>query len=1831
MPAVNVARTDTFEQQRVKINQIGQQIFTVTAGGSDLSTGNLKLGDGTVVNPSLAFVNDTQLGIYRNGTGVLGFASAGKKLSDLSASSVKYYRDFVIEKNSLDTLGISITNTGSNYDGGTYTEIPAIGGTGDGATLGVTIDGFGGSITQTGSGYTPGVYLNIPVLTNGSGSGATLDFTIDQISGQITNGGINYAPGAYTNLNVTGGNGQQMTADVTVSAFAATVTSGSNYPNGIYKSIPLTGGNGTGMLVNLNVQNGGVQPFGGVASSEFVSVTSNYTVGDVLTGTIPLAGTQTFIVKSSLGNKYFLDGFLGGNFNLLKGKTYIFNLDDATNNQHPMFISTVDQDTSTILDAADGVTYTLDGSTVTGAQFLAGYFGATTKSITYAVPSAPAQASVFYGCAVHPLQGGEITFSDPNSQQGGFQLVVDTIGGTVSEFIVNAPGDGNYQVGDVISIAATDLYDTNVADAGTLGSGLQITLGGNFGAIAAIDQISSFGSGYATGDLLTLATAVNNVSTYARGELEFLGVTFSSNAGVTALQFSGIATGGATTYSNVLVQNINSSGSGLRVDVEVIVAGGNTSYNAVSIVAAGQGYLPGDTLAIPGNLLGGSAGAQLGSGGNDLAISVDTIEAGSPQVTVSSTTGIEVGDGVELIQNINNTAQIPANVTVASVDSATQFTMSAGPTQPGQADIKIVNQNQTYLTVADSSGIINGMVVVQQSGNGQIIAGTTVTNVIDATTVEISILPTLAGDMVVNFEPEYGGGTGFEYTVGTLGFASEVTIVEGGNGYTIGDVLNVSAFDLVQPEVYAVTNVEVDKVTFVSTLAANTFSVGDLVRDAGGGVFASTVTGSTTVVAGANANYTGVAVSSTTGNGVGATFDVTRDANGDVLSAVVTTGSEGYFYAVADTVTLAGADVGGSTPADNITISISNVTTAGTPTKIQKVATAAGNISYIVLDTFGFQDGFALVKDSAPSTAYVINTAVTEYRWFIDLNDGNGAVMTPSWTVYSGNSYTFDLSDNSNAAHDFALSKFPDGRWAPSRVEGVNTTLTASTPSITVNTTSGIQAGMTVEKVSGDGILADGTTVLTVVNGTTLTLSANPTTAGAVELNFFGATYTDGVTVDGTNLTVKISDTTPNLHYFCNIENIDHQNEGGDDNEEALITVSTNNPKTFGSGLEITVTDVVVQEVVKGLVDDGQFSVQKLVAPDADITAALIANATVSATATLAATVTSSITAAANENLSLAVTDPLTNSLSVDAAGLNVGSTIQIAATSGNVTASGEFKGSSVSVGDYLKLLSSNNSLTSLGGYDVVLAPDTGRITDVLTNTAIAIPVGDTAQRPVAGIVKDGCIRYNTDTNQYEGYSSNSASWSSLGGVRDLDGNTTILAEETIGANDNTLWFINDNANTIRVTPNHLEFVNMKKIRSVSVTAPAYSEWTANTPVTLGQYVKYKNNLYEVTQAGTTATSGSEPVHTSGALQNGSCELTYSQLAVAPLVFEDISELQIGPLGSLPLVVNGDLRLFDNVITTDVNDLLLRPNSGKRVTIDAATSIVIPNGTTAERGTAEQGSIRFNTTTFTYEGYDGTNWGSLGGVKDVDQNTYIIPETAPGANENILYFYNDGNNTMQLTTTALDFFSVDTIRSQTSQQFEITANLMTFNNAETTFDNTDTTKTFLHTSKQYFDLGVSTGVYVDPILRLDDQGDVYLNTGFGTGTYNGVKVFDGDLKEFELADVKILSETITLVKGSSNNGGSNIYEVATAKGAKVVVVAENLQDGEKEFIEFGVTDDGTDVFHTEYGNLRTDYQLIVPSFEFTSNSEARLNIVLGANVPSTNSVKITFSSTITKK
>lgn len=79
---------------------------------------------------------------------------------------------------------------------------------------------------------------------------------------------------------------------------------------------------------------------------------------------------------------------------------------------------------------------------------------------------------------------------------------------------------------------------------------------------------------------------------------------------------------------------------------------------------------------------------------------------------------------------------------------------------------------------------------------------------------------------------------------------------------------------------------------------------------------------------------------------------------------------------------------------------------------------------------------------------------------------------------------------------------------------------------------------------------------------------------------------------------------------------------------------------------------------------------------------------------------------------------------------------------------------------------------------------------------------------------------------------------------------------------------------------------------------------------------------------------------------------------------------------------NTDSGLFD------VNsDAALRVPVGTTANRPASSD---PSGSgTSNSGNALQGHIRYNTTDATFEGFDGTTWGSLGGVSDVATQTYI--------------------------------------------------------------------------------------------------------------------------------------------------------------------------------------------------------------------------------------------------
>jgi hypothetical protein len=84
----------------------------------------------------------------------------------------------------------------------------------------------------------------------------------------------------------------------------------------------------------------------------------------------------------------------------------------------------------------------------------------------------------------------------------------------------------------------------------------------------------------------------------------------------------------------------------------------------------------------------------------------------------------------------------------------------------------------------------------------------------------------------------------------------------------------------------------------------------------------------------------------------------------------------------------------------------------------------------------------------------------------------------------------------------------------------------------------------------------------------------------------------------------------------------------------------------------------------------------------------------------------------------------------------------------------------------------------------------------------------------------------------------------------------------------------------------------------------------------------------------------------------------------------------------------------------------------------------VPVGTTAQRPSAAgTGTIRYNTTLSAFEGKGGSgSWTSLGGVKDVNGDTYIIAETSAGANNDQLQFYAGGTKRLDVGTSTSTFY-----------------------------------------------------------------------------------------------------------------------------------------------------------------------------------------------------------------
>ena len=142
-------------------------------------------------------------------------------------------------------------------------------------------------------------------------------------------------------------------------------------------------------------------PWGYNSSGTAARETSSYRLRTTaeLQGARPIvntAGTETFTVTVANG-EFAFNGSSPEFLNLKRGRTYIFNQDDASNTgSHHILISTqtdgwhsnnpVVIGLESVLYSGQGISYQINGSTVTYQQYLSLFNGATTRQVTFTVP-----------------------------------------------------------------------------------------------------------------------------------------------------------------------------------------------------------------------------------------------------------------------------------------------------------------------------------------------------------------------------------------------------------------------------------------------------------------------------------------------------------------------------------------------------------------------------------------------------------------------------------------------------------------------------------------------------------------------------------------------------------------------------------------------------------------------------------------------------------------------------------------------------------------------------------------------------------------------------------------------------------------------------------------------------------------------------------------------------------------------------------------------------------------------------------------------------------------------------------------------------------------------------------------------------------------------------------------------------------------------------------------------------------------------------------------------------------------------------------------------------
>ena len=574
---------------------------------------------------------------------------------------------------------------------------------------------------------------------------------------------------------------------------------------------------------------------------------------------------------------------------------------------------------------------------------------------------------------------------------------------TFDESGVAAPADGSFtglsgvlqsgigsgaffditKTNNVYSAATSSLNETvNGFDPAPLGDGAQFTINVNAGTYSVI--IETGGASYVVGDQIL----IDGVQLQGQSGTNDLLITVTGidtgTGAITNVSSSGTGAAEDATYTSFTAVYAGASG----VDAQFVIIQAGTQYTA-QVTNPGTGYVVNETFLVDGTELGGTSPA------NDCTITIATLGTNDSIASVTTTGTALDSYSVASAEGSN----------VYGQNAQFQITESAG-----SYSLSILNGGE-YFTTSSVITILGPVLRGEEVTNNATISVTGVTANGEITSANITGTPAdlrgsgyQAGDIIIIEGDQLGGTLGTNdctITVSTVGASGEITAVSETGTATDG----FASYDNV---VYTTASNGINAILQVSRIGS-TYSVNingggsgwsigdtlDILGSALGGVAPANNLVVTVATIDGNGGITDTNISGTALNtetlpalegvndaGTGAAFDITNTATVYTLDNI---SNPGEGYSVGNQIVVSGVELGGASPANDFTLTVSTINGVGGITAVTTSGTGgngSGTYTAISPQYAQFNGSSATFDIQRTVSTYVVipNAAGTGYQ-----------------------------------------------------------------------------------------------------------------------------------------------------------------------------------------------------------------------------------------------------------------------------------------------------------------------------------------------------------------------------------------------------------------------------------------------------------------------------------------------------------------------------------------------------------------------------------------------------------------------------------------------------------------------------------------------------------------------------------------------------------------------------------------------------------------------------------------------------------------------------------